>query len=392
VTLWTRPHDSQSPPRSMSSPGISSRVSTPRESIHVNHIHAPWKDVKSGSRFQDTLPEGPSANLEAIEHQVVSPTGIIIRIQRSFKTTMNRFGLYRVYPRKPTGIPASSDASTRRLLRANVSHSSQKRQPRKIADIIWPFPNVSAFLLGNWHRNGSNVKSQGEFQKLQEVLTSPMFNSQDIVGVDFDMIDSLLAEDVQSPWDEGNGWRTSSVTIAIPTGEKNTKAAKKARKRADALNRRTNDGGLGDEEVDAVTESQVNYTVHNVHHRSLTHILKTTVAEAPAAHEYNWHAYEEWWQPPGGRPAERVRTDIADSDAFLEAQELLLSSPGEPDCDLPRVIIALMAWSDATHVTQFGNSKLWPFYFMLGNLTKYTRCQPNARCAYHGLFCPSVSL
>jgi hypothetical protein len=31
------------------------------------------------------------------------------------------------------------------------------------------------------------------------------------------------------------------------------------------------------------------------------------------------------------------------------------------------VIVALMFWSDVTHLTSFGDAKIWPFYMFFGN-------------------------
>ncbi|KII83440.1 hypothetical protein PLICRDRAFT_58395 [Plicaturopsis crispa FD-325 SS-3] len=45
-----------------------------------------------------------------------------------------------------------------------------------------------------------------------------------------------------------------------------------------------------------------------------------------------------------------------------------------------------MFWSDATHVAQFGQSKLWPVYGYFGNQSKYTRCKPSSRAAHHVAF------
>ncbi|KAG1861513.1 hypothetical protein DFJ58DRAFT_725694 [Suillus subalutaceus] len=41
-------------------------------------------------------------------------------------------------------------------------------------------------------------------------------------------------------------------------------------------------------------------------------------------------------------------------------------SPGEPECNLPCTVVALMLWSDTTHLTTFGNTKLWPVYMYFG--------------------------
>jgi hypothetical protein len=47
------------------------------------------------------------------------------------------------------------------------------------------------------------------------------------------------------------------------------------------------------------------------------------------------------------------------------------------------VVLALMFWSDSTHLASFGNSKLWPCYMFFGNESKYRRCKPSCRLCSH---------
>jgi len=42
-----------------------------------------------------------------------------------------------------------------------------------------------------------------------------------------------------------------------------------------------------------------------------------------------------------------------------------------------------MFWSDATHLTAFGNTKLWPLYMFFGNESKYRRCKPSHHLCEH---------
>ncbi|KAF9261819.1 hypothetical protein L218DRAFT_961064 [Marasmius fiardii PR-910] len=55
------------------------------------------------------------------------------------------------------------------------------------------------------------------------------------------------------------------------------------------------------------------------------------------------------------------------------------------------VIAAYMLWSNATHVTQFGQSKLWPVYLFFGNQTKYDCVKPSEQSAHHIGFIPSAT-
>ncbi|KAG2336479.1 hypothetical protein BDR05DRAFT_978786 [Suillus weaverae] len=69
--------------------------------------------------------------------------------------------------------------------------------------------------------------------------------------------------------------------------------------------------------------------------------------------------------------------------AFIDAHHEFQQCPGEPGCDLPQVVVALMFWSDALHLAMFGNAKLWPVYMYFGNESKYCHCKPSCNLANH---------
>jgi hypothetical protein len=108
---------------------------------------------------------------------------------------------------------------------------------------------------------------------------------------------------------------------------------------------------------------------------------------------FHYEPYELHWQPNVGPTAEtqRVYGELYTSPAFIDAHNALQASPGEPGCDLPRVAVALMFWSDATHLTNFGDAKLWPLYMFFGNESKYQRCKPSSNRCKHVAYFESVS-
>ena len=112
---------------------------------------------------------------------------------------------------------------------------------------------------------------------------------------------------------------------------------------------------------------------NNLHHRSLVDIV-TEACSGPAPKDYHWHPFEGHWIPPWNpQEKEHVYGEVITSKAFLEADHILQSSPPEPGCDLPQCVVALMLYSDATHITQFVQAKLWPIYTYVGNGSKYVR-------------------
>jgi hypothetical protein len=77
---------------------------------------------------------------------------------------------------------------------------------------------------------------------------------------------------------------------------------------------------------------------------------------------------------------------------MMEAYTEVNSLPREPDDNLERVVASLMMYSDSTHLSNFGDASLWPFYVFFGNESKYTRGKPTASACHHVAYIPTVSL
>jgi hypothetical protein len=95
-------------------------------------------------------------------------------------------------------------------------------------------------------------------------------------------------------------------------------------------------------------------------------------------------------QPGSAEPPEQVYSELFTSQAVVKEDIRIQNQPPEPGCNLPRAMAMLMWWTDATHVTQFGNSKVWPGYLYYGNQSKYERLRPSCHAAHHMIFFPSV--
>lgn len=66
-------------------------------------------------------------------------------------------------------------------------------------------------------------------------------------------------------------------------------------------------------------------------------------------------------------------------------------NPSKPEQDLPRVIAAMMFWSDETVLNPFGQNKAWPVYFFFGNQPKSERAKPTAGGGRHLAYLPQVT-
>ncbi|KAJ3963597.1 hypothetical protein EV361DRAFT_762035, partial [Lentinula raphanica] len=101
--------------------------------------------------------------------------------------------------------------------------------------------------------------------------------------------------------------------------------------------------------------------------------------------------FQEVTDDDGKTSSKRIYTDLYNSDAFIEEHKTLRRAPtDDPGCQREKVIAALMCWSDATQLANFGTAKLWPIYMMFGNLSKYIRASPNSGAVHHLAYIPGI--
>ncbi|KAJ3543081.1 hypothetical protein NMY22_g3268 [Coprinellus aureogranulatus] len=124
-------------------------------------------------------------------------------------------------------------------------------------------------------------------------------------------------------------------------------------------------------------------TVGTFYHRSIMSIIRAKLASEPDMQHFHYEPYEVTWQPDISSPPQRVYSELYSSDAFVRAHRELQDSPHPLGCDRPRVVLGLMIWSDATHVTSFSSEKLWPCYMAFANESKYRRCMPSLNLFHH---------
>ena len=335
-------------------------------------------------RFRDEVPQPPPplplAHSEPIPSTGTPPTpppetqephqlglSVAARIgsglRRIFRTPHNVFGLFHHYeaaelpsfdPEEQTALQDLSDIPVR----------SEPEDPKA----FYPYPNRSAFELGHWHWNGGAQKSQASFHELMGIICAPDFKPADVRDVNWDNINKELGTgDEGGEWlDEDAGWTRTPVTISVPY---------QSRRGIDS------DPGAGPR----------NYTVGGFHHRCLVSVIKEKVSGLGEFHKFHFEPHELHWQPDPDKDPVRVQDELYTSPAFIKAHQELQDSPKGLGCDLPRVVAALMFWSDITHLTTFGNVKLWPLYMYFGNESKYRRCKPTCHLCEHVAYFQTVS-
>jgi hypothetical protein len=113
------------------------------------------------------------------------------------------------------------------------------------------------------------------------------------------------------------------------------------------------------------------YVVGDLYHRSLVEVVKEKLRNSVDMDYFHYELYELNWQLGNSPEPIRVHGELYTSQAFIDVHNTLQNSPPEPRCNLPRNIIALMFYSDSTHLTAFGDASLWPLYLYFGNESKY---------------------
>jgi hypothetical protein len=268
-------------------------------------------------------------------------------------------------------------------------HRGNSRCKKPLAQYLWPYPNISAWRLGNWFWNSGDTKSRESLKTLtREVILASDFIPKDLDGVSWDSIDEKLASAAQGTPFEDEGWISATVNICVPTGIKQTKKKKqKSRKRT------LTQGVLGENHHNFSEDNGGKiFSIESLWYRPIVAIIQDVFRNSPAAERFHFEPFQTMWQPSSEAPKERIFDELYTCDAFLQAHEKLQNSPREPGCNLPRALAAMMLWSDSTHLGQFGSASLWPVYLMFGNCSKYLRSKPTSNACNHVAYIPKVSV
>ena len=123
--------------------------------------------------------------------------------------------------------------------------------------------------------------------------------------------------------------------------------------------------------------------------RSLTAVIKTAFSK-PISKWFHLTPFKHIWKSPSGQE-QHVFDELYSSDAWNNAHDQIQKQKHADDCQLERVIVGLMFWSDLTQLNQFGQSSAWPIYLSFGNLSKYIHVSPASGACYPIAFIPPVS-
>ena len=314
-------------------------------------------------RFQDELPHPPPI-LEA-QHTNAGPSSASETHQGArprsplgwvFTSAKNVFGLFCQYQsaNHPTYEP-DDQLTLEDLFNITSSHNTPQETPPN----FYPYPNWISFLLGDWFWNGGTTKSQASFDSLIDIIGGADFKQEDVCNVNWDHINKKLCTEDASEWlGDDAGWTSMPVSISVPFQPCCSILSP----------------------VDSCTW---NYATREFHHCKLVSIIKEKITGLKTMDQFHYEPYELHWHPPPMSESIRVQGELYSLPLFLDAHQDLQDSPGEPSCTLPWVEVTLMFSSDLTHLTAFGDVKLWPLYLFFGNNSKYLHCKPMSHLCKH---------
>ncbi|KAG6911067.1 hypothetical protein DXG01_004582 [Tephrocybe rancida] len=297
----------------------------------------------------------------------------------SFTTPSNLFGIFRRF--FSVEMPNADPEAYRRQEDLSEVQPTQSENDDLLSPIFdsvlattaatnyFPYGNHSSFALGEWYWNNGAQKSLSDFRALVNIVSDPEFKPEDVRNAHWTEINKILAGSIldddsdNAEWLD-DGWKCSPISIQVPFHQRTKRKGTKS------------------------------FLVGELYHRSIVAVIKERVSQIDSDKEpFYFQPFELLWSGPGRRehppqttvppPHMCIHGEHYTSDSFLDAHRELLRSPPEPGCQAPRAIVALMMWSDATHLTAFSEAKLWPAYLFFGNNSKYSRCRPSRHLANH---------
>ena len=340
---------SPSEPGPLLSPG-----SPVASAINPSQTHRLQRRRRLPARYRDCLPEPAPAILSPIEPTGTQPLLPRIRliVRDSMRTMVNAFGLWRQYLHRPTFDPDDMIPS------ADLAAATGRLETQSPVEETRSSKNATVDLLLQWQNTGSELKSNGELNRLVNVLRHPDFSVEDLGGFDATR-ENRRQDQEDEKFPALKGFQETSVKIDVPSGDKNVPLTV--------------------------------LDVPGLHYRKLTTVIRSAF-ESPLASKFHFTPFKLFHQSPGSEAPERVFSELYNSDAFIREHDRVQRAPvpaEESGCAREKVVAALMFWSDATHLANFGTAKLWPIYMFLGNLSKYIRAEPTSNACHHVAYIPS---
>ncbi|KAJ7777759.1 hypothetical protein B0H14DRAFT_3587272, partial [Mycena olivaceomarginata] len=179
------------------------------------------------ARYRDELPESPTPlppppvfipepDPESVpEPRTSSPPKWV-------QTEPNAFGVYKVFPKRPTHDPEDSICLDD-LCRSSTLSTAEPPPPAPFPDSPstdpwFPFLNATVARLMSWFHSGSNFKSNGELNSLVHgVMLHKEFEQEHLTGFSAERENKRLDDAVNAlPGEPPDGWSVGSVKLKLP--------------------------------------------------------------------------------------------------------------------------------------------------------------------------------
>jgi Plavaka transposase len=302
------------------------------------------------------------------------PLRITLHVREHVSTVANLFGLYwTYYAMTPTAtLPAPAPAPVPKPVAIELGYGACE--------------NASQFLMQFWYWMIGSRKTRESRATIVDLVNTPNFNPQDLLGTNWQALDEALAQPhvldarqrlrrndtSRQRYDQG-GWAERDVEIAIPF---------KKRKVFYPHN----------PDTDSERSRDNIFTVPSLFIRSIPHLIRRLASTESHSRKWTWEAQEGFWRVKneGEERTLRVYGEVTSSQAFLDAEKQIRIRSRIAECSLPRAVVALMVWSDSTHLGDFTDASLHPVYLGFGNESKYTRGEPTSRAIHEVALLPKA--
>ncbi|KAF7292226.1 hypothetical protein MIND_01250000 [Mycena indigotica] len=330
----------------------------------------PQRTIRLPGHYREELPTNlaPADNLPATalrQPEPVPQRRVHLIVRDTFRTAVNKFGLWRSYLHRPTYDPDTLlglDDLCNYFAPANEAGGFPHQPANLPVPPINRLNTSASLLLLDWQNNGHTTKSSAQLDSLvSEVLLHPEFNTADLRGFKAVQAEREVEKAAEEAFPLLKQFQQASVDIEIPSG--------------------------------STTIPPQRVAVPGLWYRSLTSIVRAAFSD-PLSRHFHFSPFKSFHRVPSTGEDVRVFSELYNSDAFIDEHDKIRQRgelpPDALDCTLEKTVAALMFWSDSTHLANFGTAKLWPIYLLFGNLSKFFRDKPGFGAEHHVAYIPSL--
>jgi hypothetical protein len=316
----------------------------------------PKRNSRLPARYEDVNPEPLRPLEEEDEQPTVALPRLCLNVHNRLRTATNSFGLLREYLDRPSFDP-DSFVPEDDLHQVGGTDRVSILPPSLRPSLV--HRNESVEILMNWKDSGASTKSDAEVNRLvNDVLLDPNFKLEDLQGFNVAR-ENQRSDAAEKKFPFFDSFQTADINIEVPSGTSGIPPG--------------------------------TFSVPGLVYRKLTAVIQASLS-SPLASHFHFSPFKLFHKSQSG-VEERIFSEVYNSDVFIKEYDNVQRAPlppDQPDCKLEKVVVALMVWSDSTHLANFGTAKLWPIYFLFGNASKYIRGQPNSGACQHVAYIPSL--